>query len=82
VRGVYNLIAVEPRIAAEDVRRKLRSTFERSGDDDADRVQIATSGGTVTLSGVVHSWYEHDDAARAAYSIAGVQKVENLTSVS
>jgi osmotically-inducible protein OsmY len=82
VRGVYNDIVVKPRVTTEDVERKLRSSFERSAAIDADRICVNAHGGTVVLSGTVDSWYEHEDAVRAAYSIPGVTKVENLTYVS
>ena len=35
----------------------------------------ATSGGSVTLSGTVHSWVERDDALNAAWSAPGVTTV-------
>jgi len=82
VRGVTNLIALKPRIAAHDVREKLTQTFKRSAEIDADRVQIEIKDGNITLRGAVRSWNEHDDATRAAFSLAGVRRVENLTAVS
>lgn len=82
VVGVTNLITVAPRVTAADVTEKIRKTFERSAEIDAKRVTAETSGSTVTLRGVVHSWTEHDDASRAAYSVPGVTKVENDTLVS
>ncbi len=82
VCGVSNDIALRQRVAASDVKLKIRDSFVRNAEIDADRIQIETSAGNVTLRGAVHSWTEHDDAAIAAYSISGVANVKNLTTVS
>lgn len=82
VVGVSDLIAVAPRVKSSDVVQKIRRTFERSAEIDANRVLADTHDGIVTLRGPVHSWAEHDDASRAAYSVPGVTKVENFTMVS
>ena len=68
-------------MTSSDVMQKIRTTFERSAAIDADHVYAETHGGTVTLRGSVHSWTERDSATRAAYSVPGVKKVENLTVV-
>lgn len=82
VRGVSNDIVLHPRVAAIDVKIKIRDSFMRNAEIDANRIQIETSAGNVTLRGAVHSWTEHDNAAMAAYSISGVANVKNLTTVS
>jgi osmotically-inducible protein OsmY len=81
VTGVSNHITVTPHLAAGDVSDKIRKTFVRSAEIDANRVIVETSDDTVKLYGSVHSWTEHDDASRAAYSVPGVAKVENHTLV-
>jgi osmotically-inducible protein OsmY len=82
VRGVTDRITVKPRIIAGDVKTKIRQAFQRSAEVDADRIQVETGDGVVTLRGTVHSWVERADATRAAYSIPGVRVVENFTQVS
>jgi osmotically-inducible protein OsmY len=81
VRGVTNLIALRLRVAAGDVKAKLVQTFERSAEIDAGRIIVEVEEGSVTLRGTVHSWNEHDDATRAAFSLPGVRHVRNLTHV-
>jgi osmotically-inducible protein OsmY len=82
VRGVSNDIVLRQRVVAGDVQAKIRDSFRRDAEFDANRIQIETSDGTVTLRGPVHSWMEREGAARAAYSISGVMDVKNLTTVS
>lgn len=81
VTGVSNHITVTPHAVEGDVKDKIRKTFVRSAEIDANRVIVETSNDTVKLYGSVHSWTEHDDASRAAYSVPGVTKVENHTLV-
>lgn len=81
LRGVSNLIAVKPAVSSGDVMAKIRKAFERAAEVDADRVRVEMNDGIVTLRGSVHSWNEHDEATHAAYSVAGVKSVKNLTSV-
>jgi osmotically-inducible protein OsmY len=82
VRGVSNDVILRKRVAARDVQSKIYDSFLRHAEIDADRIQIESSEGVVTLRGPVHSWTERDDAASAAYSIPGVLDVKNLTTVS
>lgn len=64
VNGISNFITVTPSsIADGDVTDKIRKTFERSAQIDANHVVVKTENGTVKLYGSVHSWAEHDDAA-------------------
>jgi osmotically-inducible protein OsmY len=82
VRGVTNDIALRKHVAVSDIKQKIQDSFRRNAEIDATRIVVEASGGTVTLSGVVHSWTEREDAAVAAYSIAGVTDVRNLTTLS
>ena len=81
VRGITNRMTLKPRTTARDIIAKLEQTFKRSAEIDADKIQIEIHDGSVTLRGSVHSWYEFDDATRAAFSLPGVKHVENLTHV-
>ena len=82
VRGVTSRITVKPHPAATDVEDKLRQVFERRAGLDAQRMSVETRDSVVTLRGTVHSWVEHQDATRAAFSVPGVKRVENLTTIS
>jgi len=79
VTGVTNNVHVVPMISGHEIAAALRATFARSAAIDAAGVTVETHDDTVTLRGPVRSWSEHDEAARAAYAVAGVAAVENLT---
>lgn len=82
VHGVTNLISVQPRVEAQEIRTRIAAAFKRSAELDADRIKVEAAGGKVTLSGNVHSWVERDEAVRVAWAAPGVSAVENHISVS
>jgi osmotically-inducible protein OsmY len=81
VRAVRNHIAIKAKVYAGDIRGKIHQSFKRHADKDADKIQIAIADGTVTLSGVVSTWREREDAESAAWAAPGVAHVKNLLSV-
>src|SRR4051812_28803531 len=64
-----------------DVENKIKKAFKRNAKLDADQLVVATSNGTVTLSGQVRSWDEHDAALTAAWAGPGVKAVDDLLTV-
>ena len=81
LNGISNLITVKPMVSSVDVKAKIRQAFERNAGIDANKVQVALVGDTVTLNGNVRSWSEHDEATYAAASVPGVTSVHNYTHV-
>jgi osmotically-inducible protein OsmY len=77
VKGVVNTLTIKAAPKISDVREKIRKELERTVDQEANRIEIETSNGQVTLRGRVHSWPEMDAASRAAWSVPGVIKVDN-----
>ena len=65
----------------DDVEHKIKKAFSRNAKLDADDLTISTSNGTVTLSGQVRSWDEHDAAITAAWAGPGVKAVDDLLTV-
>jgi osmotically-inducible protein OsmY len=66
-----------PPPAAGDVKDAIRSAFQRSARLDAEGLAVETSNGTVTVTGTVRSWAEHDEAIDAAWAAPGVRKVHD-----
>jgi osmotically-inducible protein OsmY len=81
VRSVRNHIEVKNKVYAGDIRGKIRQSFKRHADKDADNIQIAVADSTVTLNGTVSTWREREDAESAAWAAPGVAHVKNLLSV-
>lgn len=81
VKGVTNLIAIKARVSPENVRAKIEEALKRTIEEDAKRIQVETTNSTVILRGTVHSWFEREEAERAAWRAPGVTKVEDLITV-
>jgi osmotically-inducible protein OsmY len=82
VKGVTNLIELQPRVPPVEVKHKIEEAFRRSAELDANRVTVETEGGTVTLRGTVRSWAERQEAERVAWATPGVVRVNNLITIS
>jgi osmotically-inducible protein OsmY len=77
VKGVINTIEVKPKVTPDEIKRKIEEAFKRSAEIDANNIEVETSDGQVVLKGTVHSWFERQEAERAAWSAPGVRKVED-----
>ena len=77
VAGIVNQIKVVPDVASADVKQKIEQALERNAVVDADNITVNVDGMKVTLSGLVHSWAERNQAVAAAAAAPGVGEVED-----
>jgi osmotically-inducible protein OsmY len=81
VRGLVNGIEVQTKLSSGDVKGKIFEVFRRNAELEARRIGIAVHDGRVALHGNVHDWSEVRAALRAAWSVPGVNEVENKLAV-
>jgi len=82
VKGVTNLLRVKERATPGDLRQRIKQALERRIDEESERISVSVEGDTVTLTGTVPSWADHDDIEDAVWAAPGVTKVENNLKVS
>jgi osmotically-inducible protein OsmY len=75
VRGVTNAITIKPRVKPQDIEARIKAALHRNAQIEAENIHVVASGGTVTLTGNVKSWYERSVAETAAWSAPGVTRV-------
>jgi osmotically-inducible protein OsmY len=81
VKGVTNLLVVTPRLAADEMKKKIESALVRSAELEAERIQVEVEDSKVILKGTVRSWSQRQEAERAAWSAPGITMVENRITI-
>ncbi len=82
VVAVENEIELIPSMPdVQDVQHSIKKALERNAKVEAKNLDVATSPGTVTLTGNVHSVYERDAAVAAAWAAPGVRHVDDQLNV-
>jgi len=78
---VIDEVRLEVMAKSNDVKGSITKALERSAKVQADNLSVGTDNGTVTISGTVGSWAEHDAVIAAAWSAPGVTSIDDLVLV-
>jgi osmotically-inducible protein OsmY len=81
VRGVLNHIKVKPRVSPGLVSTRIDEALRRNADLDARRITVTVTDSKVHLYGSVRSWFEREEAERAAWAAPGVAEVIDHISI-
>jgi len=81
VKGVTNLVTVNPQVAPSNIKSQIEQALMRSTHVDAQRIRIEVNGSQVLLNGTVRSWAEREEAERQAWLAPGVAAVDNHITV-
>ena len=77
VRDVTNLITLNPKVAAKDLKEKITEALHRSATVDSAKIKVEIQGTKAVLRGVVRSHAEKEDAEEAVSCAPGINKVES-----
>jgi osmotically-inducible protein OsmY len=77
VKGVINNIKISPTFKDNVEQRAIEYALARNWAVDDDEIHVHVSGSSVKLDGVVHSFFEKEEAARIAWNAPGVLEVDN-----
>lgn len=81
LKGLVNNIAIKSYSRDKMEQRLIEDALKRHWSINSDLISVKVSGTNVTLTGVVHSLYEKEEAARIAWKTPGVWSVDNNLTV-
>lgn len=87
VLGLHGLVDVDDQIIVEnepsalEVAERISEAFSRNAQLSGADISVTSNGGSVTVSGVVGTWAQHDEAIDAAWSAPGVTRVQDQVEV-
>jgi len=77
VRGVSNQVTIKPAVNPSNISNDIVHALRRSLLSDPRAIAVSAQGGTVRLTGTVHSWHDRQVAAATAWAAPGAIAVEN-----
>jgi osmotically-inducible protein OsmY len=81
VRGITNLVSVNPSSPAEEIKQHIESALKRISSLDATRIIVEADCDRVTLWGCVGSSSHREFAEQTAWATPGVSEVSNHITV-
>lgn len=82
VTGVSNSIVIKPRVSASDIKKKIEAALARNAHVESRAIRVNVSDGNkVRLEGAVDSWDDRDIVENAAWSVPGVQSVDDRLAI-
>ena len=82
VTGVFNSITLKPTVNVPDIKKKIEDALSRHAKVEAQAIRVTVrDGNKVSLEGKVESWDEREAVEDAAWSVAGVQSVDDRLTI-
>jgi osmotically-inducible protein OsmY len=75
VVGITNAITLRPAPTPEDVKGQIEDALNRQSVMEGAVIQVSAQGGTIILSGNVHSWAQRVAVRHTAWAAPGVSDV-------
>lgn len=75
VKGINNLIEIEPKLSTSIVKKNIQDALTRQAIHDVENVNVSIHQNTVTLTGKVKSWPEKNCVINAAWLAPKVNNV-------
>lgn len=77
VTGISNQIVISSQSDNTIEKSEIEHALSRNWSIGDHAIGVSVSGHKATLTGIVNSWYQKDEAGRVAWNAPGVWKVEN-----
>jgi osmotically-inducible protein OsmY len=82
VTGVFNNLSLKPTVNVPDIKKKIEDALSRHAKVEAQAIRVIVhDGNKVSLEGKVESWDEREAVEDAAWSVAGVQSVDDRLTI-
>lgn len=81
IAGVVNNILIKPAVYPSDIKKKIEDALARHAEIEAREIRVTVREGKVSLEGKVDSWEERQAVENAAWSVVGVQSVDDRLTI-
>ena len=68
---------IKPVVSPTDIKRKIEDALKRHAEVEALGIRVVVHDGKVTLAGKIDNWDERMAVETAAWSVAGVNSVDD-----